>query len=78
MINWWVKPKELLVQAEADGRQAWKILIVNHMLAKAHLRKKQYRWTREDLAQLCGIKPENLDTASSAFTHSQRPQPIDY
>lgn len=52
--------------ARQDGIRAWRILVVNSMLSENYLTKRQYRWTIEELAQISGVKPENLMLGRSA------------
>ena len=65
-MNFWGKTrKDDLRIAEEDGRRAWRILIVNHLLARDYKRRKRYIWTPDELAQLSGVDPRQLSIGRS-------------
>ena len=60
-----------IVKAEDEGRRAWKILVVNAMLAEQFLRKKPwYHWTERELAQLADVPLESLKMGRSSHDSS--------
>jgi hypothetical protein len=53
---------EAIVKAEHDGRRAWRILVMNDMLADnfRHPSRRRYRFTMHELSQLSGVSIENM------------------
>lgn len=51
---------EAILAAENDGRKAWRIFVVNEMLAEEfrHPSRKRYRFTPTELAYIAGV-PED-------------------
>lgn len=51
-----------IAEAEHAGRKAWRISVMNYMLAHEyrHIRGRRYRWNVSELSQLSGVEIERL------------------
>jgi hypothetical protein len=80
---WWRKPKpefdavghlrgtlaqsKAIAEAEQAGMRAWRILVVNAMLADEfrHPARRRYRFTVPELAQLSGVPESEIGAGMS-------------
>ena len=84
---WWSKPKsdfdavahlrgtiaqgKAIMEAEHAGRKAWRLSVVNAMLAESYRgAPRQYRWSRSELSQLAGVE---IQTVSERDAEYDRP-----
>ena len=52
----------LIERARLDGIKAWRISIMNAMLAEDYRgAKRRYRWSRSELSQLCGVDIQTVN-----------------
>lgn len=51
--------KKILL-AEEEGKRAWRMLVVNGMLANQFRQPRQYRWRPSELAQLAGVLEDSI------------------
>lgn len=87
---WWSKPKpefdsvghlrhtlaqtNAIVEAEHQGRKAWKISVVNAMLAEEfrHPSRRRYRWNVSELSQLSGVEIETMSEREAREVDNSR------
>ena len=86
---WWSKPKsdfdavahlrdtiaqgKTIIEAEHAGRKAWRISVVNGMLAEEfrHPDGRRYRWSVSELSQLSGVEIERMSEADAKFQNDR-------
>ena len=56
-----------IVEAEHAGKKAWRISVMNAMLAEEfrHPARRRYRWSVSELSQLSGVEIETMSERES-------------
>ena len=71
---WWSRKTVIelrIEQARQDGLKAWRLSVVNAMLAESYRgAPRQYRWSRSELSQLAGVE---IQTVSERDAEYDRP-----
>jgi hypothetical protein len=85
---WWSKPKpefdsvahlrgtlaqtNAIVDAEHQGRKAWRISVVNGMLAEEYRAgPRRYRWSVSELSQLSGVELQTISERENETANSR-------